>query len=200
MAFTTCFGTVSSSISQNCSSPIVGGYTGRGVLVDLSLNPTWTVDQTDNHIISAIAFPVSMTGAKFIAIDNVWTDAFTGSTTALSGDNARPEFTKTFTFRIPRRGSDVSTEFVEPLVFSPLGYAAVLEKMDRIGNGSFEVIGYRKALKVNSDGVSRNEYENGGDITVTMSTNENWFEVVYFSTDYATTLTAFEAMYSTNAY
>lgn len=192
MAYTSCAGTVADSIQKNCSSPIVGGYTGRGVLIDLAtVTPTFTVDSQNPRIISAIALG---TGEKYIVVDNVWTDAFTGSTTASSADNGRAEYTKTYAFRIPMRGADVSKDLVEPLVDSPLGYIAILEKMDRSGDGSFEIIGYKKGLKVNADGIARNEYENGGDITVTMSTVEPWFEVTLFATDYATTKTAFEAM------
>lgn len=192
MAMTSCAGTVAASIQKNCSSPIVGGYTGRGVLIDLAnVTPTFTVDAQNPRIISAIALG---TGDKYIGIDNVWTDAFTGSNTASSADNGRAEYSKTYAFRIPQRGAGVSKEIVEPLVDSPLGYIAILEKMDRSGDGSFEIVGYKKALKVNADGIARNEYENGGDITVTMSTVEPWFEVTLFATDYATTKTAFEAM------
>lgn len=192
MAYTSCAGTVASSIQKNCSSPIVGGYTGRGVLIDLAnVTPTFTVDSQNPRLITAIALG---SGDKYIAVDNVWTDAFTGSNTASSADNGRAEYTKTYAFRIPQRGAGVSKDLVEPLVDSPLGYIAILEKMDRSGDGSFEIVGYKKALKVNADGIARNEYENGGDITVTMSTVEPWFEVSLFATDYATTKTAFEAM------
>lgn len=192
MAMTSCAGTVAASIQKNCSSPIVGGYTGRGVLIDLAnVTPTFTVDAENPRLISAIALG---SGEKYIGIDNVWTDAFTGSNTASSADNGRAEYTKTYAFRIPQRGASTSKNIVEPLVDSPLGYIAILEKMDRSGDGSFEIVGYKKALKVNADGIARNEYENGGDITVTMSTVEPWFEVTLYATDYATTKTAFEAM------
>lgn len=192
MAYTSCAGTVAASVQKDCSSPIVGGYTGRGVLIDLAnVTPTFTVDSNNPRIISAVALG---SGDKFIAIDNVWTDAFTGSTTASSADNGRSEYNKTFAFRIPKRGAGTSKDLVEPLVDSPLGYVAILEKMDRSGDGSFEIVGYKKGLKVNADGVARNEYENGGDITVTMSTVEPWFEVTLFATDYATTKAAFETM------
>lgn len=189
--FTTCYGSVAQSIKENCSSPIVGGYTGRGILVDLSLNPTITVDASNNHIITAVTLTQSQ---KFIAISNVWNDAFTGSATSSGADNGRTSFNKTFTFRIPDRGAGISNDVVEPLTFSPLGYMAILEKKDRTGDGSFEIIGYKRALTVNADGVTRNEYENGGDIVITMGTNEPWFETVLYSSSYSATLTAFEAM------
>lgn len=192
MAYTSCAGAVAASIQQNCENPLVGGYTGRAVLIDLAnVTPTWTVDSQNPRIITAVSLG---TGEKFIAVDNVWADPFNGSSTASSADNGRTTYNKTFSFHIPQRGADVSKDFVEPLVGSPLGFAAILEKQDRSGDGSFEIVGYKKGLKVNADGVQRNELENGGDIVVTMSCDEPWFEVVLFATDYATTKAAFDAM------
>ena len=70
----------------------------------------------------------------------------------------------------------------------------MLEKKDRNGDGSFEVVGAEQGLVANADGIVRNEYENGGCTIVTMSTNEVNFENVFFATDYETTLAAFEAL------
>ena len=77
---------------------------------------------------------------------------------------------------------------------SPLGYLAVLEKKDRVGDGSYEVVGYGQGLTVNPDGIVRNENENDGDIVVTMSCEEQYFETTFFDTDYATTKAAFETL------
>lgn len=194
MAYTSCTTKIAASIQQNCTNPIVGGYTGRGVLIDLSDAPTFTVDAQNPRIISAIALPAGTPGPKFIAIDNVWNEAYTGSQTALTAENGRSSFEKTFTFRIPMRGADTAKDIVEPLQNSALGFAVVLEKNDRVGDGSFEVVGYLKGLKTNEDGITRNEYENGADWVITMSTDEVYAEVVLFDTDYATTLGKFETM------
>ena len=193
--YTACISKIANSIQANCESPIVGGYTGRGILMDLAEGFTFTADAQNPRIISAITAP-SGTGntAKFVAIDNVWADAYTGSTTASSADNGRPEYNKTFTFRVPMRGGEVSKDIIEPLMNSALGYAVVLEKMDRSGDGSYEIVGYLKGLKANADGIQRNEYENGGDWTITMSTTENYAEVVLFDTDYETTKGKFDTM------
>lgn len=194
MAYSACVSKIASSIQANCESPIVGGYTGRGILMDLSDGPTFTADAQNPRIISAITLPAGTPAPKFVAIDNVWADAYTGSTTASSADNGRPEYNKTFTFRVPMRGAAASKDIVEPLMNSALGFAVVLEKMDRSGDGSYEIVGYLKGLKTNADGIQRNEYENGGDWTITMSTTENFAEVVLFDTDYATTKGKFDTM------
>lgn len=194
MAYTSCTTKIAQSISQDCTKPIVGGYTGRGVLIDLSDAPTFTVDAQNPRIITNIAFTGTGTLPKFIAVDNVWNEAYTGSNTALAADNGRSSFNKTFSFRIPMRGAGVAKDIVEPLMNSALGFAVVLEKQDMIGDGSYEIVGYLKGLKTNEDGIQRNEYENGGDWTVNMSTDEAFAEVVLFDTDYATTKAAFETM------
>ena len=108
--------------------------------------------------------------------------------------SAKKQVTKTVALRIPLRGAAVSKEIVEPLLASPLGFIVVLEKTDKVGDGSFEVIGFQSALKTNDDGISHKEYENGGDIAVTMSCVEDWYEVTLFDTDYNTTLEAFQEL------
>lgn len=191
MAYTSCASVIAASIAKDCNNPIVGGYTGRGVLFALNVAPTITTSGTNPRIITAIA---KGTGGVTAAVDNVWASPFDGSNTQSNGDQGRIGYTKTFTFRVPLRGADASKDVIEPLVDAPLGYLAILEKKDRSGKGSFEVVGYRQALTVNADGVTRNEAENGGDVVVTMSCTEPWFEVEFFDTDYTTTLAAFEAL------
>ena len=193
MAYTPCTSAVAASIVKNCTSPIVGGYTGRGILVPLDKAPTFSVSAANPRTITAIATQV---GQKFIAIDNVFTDPFAGTTKASNGESGSIKHTKTFAFRIPQRGSDISQNIVEALEQSPLGFVAVLEKKDRVGNGSFEVIGYQDALKVNADGVTQDETANDGATNVVMSCSEHFFEVVLFDTSYAITLAAFEEMLS----
>jgi len=188
MAYTPCTSAVAANIVKNCTSPIVGGYTGRGILIPLDNAPTFSVSATNPRTITAVAM-----GQKFIAIDNVFTDPFAGTTKASNGESGSIKHTKTFAFRIPQRGSDIS-KIVEALEQSPLGFVAVLEKKDRVGNGSFEVIGYQDALKVNADGVTQDETANDGATNVVMSCSEHFFEVVLFDTSYATTLAAFEDM------
>ncbi len=190
MAYTPCTSAVAANIVKNCTSPIVGGYTGRGILVPLDKAPTFSVSATNPRTLTGIA----MGGTdKFIAIDNVFTDPFAGTTKASNGESGSIKHTKTFAFRIPQRGSDIS-KIVEALEQSPLGFVAVLEKKDRVGNGSFEVIGYQDALKVNADGVTQDETANDGATNVVMSCSEHFFEVVLFDTSYANTLAAFEDM------
>lgn len=191
MAYTSCAGTLAANIAKDCTKPMTGGYTGRGVLIPLTNTLTFAVNATNPRILTSI----SMAAAdKLAVIDNVWPSAFDGSVTQSNADSGRMLYGKTFTFRIPLRGGGVSKDIVEPLAEAPLGYLAVLEKRDRGGDGSYEVVGYCQGLRVNADGVTRNENENGGDIVVTMSCEEQYFEVAMFDTDYETTKSSFETL------
>jgi hypothetical protein len=191
LAFTSCAGNIAANIAKDCDNPQVGGYTGLGLLIPLSNTLTFAVDASNPRIITGITMAV---GDKLAVIDNVWPSAFADSVTQSNGDAGRPQYGKTFSFRIPLRGAGVSKDIVEPLADAPLGYMAILEKKDRRGDGSFEVVGYGQGLTVNPDGIMRKENENGGDIVVTMSCQEQYFETTFFDTDYATTKSAFEAL------
>lgn len=193
MAYTSCAATIADNIAKDCAKPLAGGYTGRGVLIDLAdAAPTFTVSGTNPRIITAITLAA---GKKLSVIDNVFSpQPLTGSNSQSNTDDGMMKFRKTLVLSIPKRGAEASKEIVEPTFQSPLGYVAVLEKKDRNGDGSFEIIGYEQGLVANADGIVRNEYENGGCTMVTMSTNEVNFENVLYDTDYANTLSAFETL------
>ena len=192
MAYTSCAATLAANIAKDCATPLTGGYTGRGLLIEIASIQSITQDVSNPRIITAITLK---TGKKLAAIDNsAMEQPLTGSTTQSNTDDGMVKYRKTVVLNIPQRGGEASKDIVEPTYQSPLGYIAVLEKKDRSGDGSFEVIGFEQGLKANPDGIVRNEYENGGCTIVTMSTNEVNYEYSYFDTDYATTLAAFETL------
>jgi hypothetical protein len=192
LAYASCAATMADNIAKDCAAPLAGGYTGRGVLIDLADAPTLTRDGSNPRIITAITLGV---GKSLAVIDNAFTpQPLNGSNSQSNTDDGMLKHRKTLVLTIPKRGAAASKEIVEPTYQSPLGYLAVLEKKDRNGDGSFEVVGAEQGLVANADGIVRNEYENGGCTIVTMSTNEVNFENVFFATDYDTTLAAFEAL------
>lgn len=193
--YQSCISEVAANVAVNCSHPIVGGYTGRAVLIPYTANPVLTQDTQNPRIINAIAIDE---GKNVIMVDNVMPTPFDGSSKASTAENGRASFNKTFAFRIPLRGAIASKEIVEPLLNSAQGYICVAEKQDKVGHGSFEVIGALQPLKTNGDGISQNEGENDGDTTVTMSCTEAWFEAELFvagasgKSDYQASKEAFE--------
>lgn len=171
--YQSCISEVAANVAINCNHPQVGGYTGRAVLIPYSANPVLTQSASNPRIINGIAIDEE---AHTIMVDNVMPTPFDGSSKQSNTESGRPTFTKTFAFRIPLRGAEVSKEIVEPLLNSAQGYLCVAEKQDKVGHGSFEVIGALQPLKTNGDGIAQNEGENDGDISCTMSCTEAWFE------------------------
>lgn len=194
MAYASCASDIANNIAMDCANPNVGGYTGRGVLINWSESPTLTRDGSNPRTITAITVGA---GVKVAAVDNSgYTQPFNGSTVQSTDENGMVQYNKTFVVNIPLRGSDVSKNIVEPMHRSALGSMLVLEKKDRNGNGSYVVVGSEQGLKATADGIVRNEYENGGSIVATLSTVESYFEETFFDTDYETTKAAFETLLS----
>lgn len=187
-----CVGNIAGNIGLNCENPISGGYTGRGIYIPMEASPVLTRDANNPRIVTAVAIA---TGAKVVKIDNEGTTPFTGSTTTGTNDNGRPQFVKTAQIMMPERGAAFAKNVAEPLIKSGRGGILILEKVDRVGDGSFEMIGTQQAAKVvDPSTVSRNEYENGAAWTATLQTTEDYMEVSFFDTDYETTLAKFEAL------
>lgn len=188
-----CISAIAGNIKLDCASPIENGYTGRAVLIPLdSVTPTYTVDANNPRIISAIALA---SGAKVVEIDNVAPAPFDGSSTTGNNDAGFVKYTKAFAIRMPQRGADFAAKVVEPLTESARGFVAIIEKVDQVGDGSFEIVGYKSPLKVvDPSTVTRSETANGGAWLATLQTSEKFAECVLFDTDYATTLEAFEAL------
>lgn len=187
-----CVGDIAGNIQLNCESPIAGGYTGRGVYIPAESEPVLTKDANNPRIVTNV---VLGTGKKLVKIDNEGATPFTGSTTTGTNENGRPQFVKTAQIMMPERGAEFAEEVAEPLVKSGRGGILILEKSDRVGDGSFEMIGTQQAAKVTDPStVTRNEYENGGAWTATLQATEDYMEVSLFDTDYETTLAKFEAL------
>lgn len=189
MAYTSCAAEVAANIAQQCESPLVGGYTGRGVYIPKVYNPTIVKSASNPRIVSAITLGDSQ---KTIAIDNVMSTPFDGSSTSANTDNGWGAFDKSVSVRIPLRGAAAAQNVVEPLMRSAQGGLLILEKKDQRGDGSFEIIGLQQGVKATE--LTRNENENGGDWSATLSCQEYYAENVLFVENYAQSLAAFEAL------
>ena len=172
-----CIGKLAASIGMDCSSPIVGGYTGRGLIIvlDPSKNQRFIFDPSrKNVVIDTLGMD------EVLFFDNsMFTNPLDGSNTTGTSENGIPEFTKQVNGRIPMRGADVSTAIVEPLIHG--NFAIFLEKREtsllRDGKG-IEIVGaIVPARCVDPSTVVRNENENGGSISFSLQTTEPYFEV-----------------------
>ena len=187
-----CVGNIAGNIGLNCENPIEGGYTGRGILIPMEAVPVLTKDALNPRIIEAITIA---SGAKVVKVDNEGATPFDGSSTTGNNDAGYVKFTKVISVRMPERGADFSAKVIEPLVKSGRGLIGIFEKVDRVGDGSFEVIGAQSPLKVVDPAtVTRTESANGGSWVANLQSSEIYAESVFFDTNYATTLAAFEAL------
>lgn len=192
LAYTSCAADIADNIAPDCSKPMVNGFTGRAVMINLSDAPTITVSGTNERILTAITLGV---GVKTAVVDNsAFNQPFNGSNVQSTDENGFTQYNKGFTVYIPARGAEAAKKIVEPLHKSALGFLVIAEKKDRRGDGSFVAYGYEQGMKATPDGVTQNEYENGGCVVANLATTENKEEYVFFDTDYATTLAAFEAL------
>ena len=187
-----CVSTIAGNIGLDCEHPIEGGYTGRGVLIPMESNPVLTRDSQNPRIIKSVTLAEN---AKVCVVDNAGAAPFDGSSTTGNNDAGFPKFTKAMALRILARGAKASKDVIEPLVKSGRGFIGIFEKVDQVGDGSFEVIGAQSPLKCADPATfTRSETANGGAWSGTLQCSEHWAELVLFDTDYETSLAAFEAL------
>ena len=190
-----CIKKITLDIAEDCNTPNVGGYTGRGVLLQWADNPVIVVDATNKRILSSIT-PAD--GVTPIKIDNVsFVDPFTGSNAAGNTDDGRRKVLKTAVIKVPLRGGNVSQDLLEGMFvgnFEGQGAILILEKQFKGGDGTYEVIGYESPFLINPDGISRDEYTEGGAYMLTGSTKEIGIEYTLFNEDFATSKAQFEGL------
>ena len=190
-----CIEKITLDIAEDCPTPNVGGYTGRGVLLQWAETPTFTVDAENKRIISGITLPENV---RSIRIDNVpFVNPFTGSNAAGNTDDGRRKVLKTVVIKVPLRGAGVSQDLLEGMFtgnFEGQGAILILEKQFKGGDGSYEVIGYESPWLINPDGISRDEYADGGAYILTGSTKEIGIEYTFFDEDYETTKGLFDEL------
>ena len=185
-----CIGDIAGSIGLNCESPIEGGYTGRAVLIPMSANPILTKDAANPRIITGITIDAD---ANTVHVDNEGANPYDGSSTTGNNDAGFIKFVKVISVRMPERGANFTKDVLEPLVKSGRGFIGIFEKVDRVGDGSFEVIGAQSPMKVTDPStVTRQENANGGAWLANLQSSELYAESVLFNQDYATTLQDFE--------
>ena len=187
-----CVSVIAGNIGLDCTNPLEGGFEGEGILIPLEANPVLTRSAENPRIIEAIAIDED---ANVCLVDNTGAAPFDGSSTTGNNDAGFVKFTKALALRVLARGAKTSRDIVEPLVKSGRGFIGIFPKTDRVGDGSFEVIGALSPLKCTDPAtVTRSESANGGAWSVTLQCQETWAELTWFKTDYATTRALYEAL------
>lgn len=194
---TVCAEDLAANIAQDCANPIVAGFTGRGVLIDATLIGAASVNGTNPRKIESFGLQAS---DKVCAIDDIYETPFEGTQLALNTDSGLKSFQKTLGVHVPVRGADASKNIIEPLLKSRSGFVAVLERKDRVGDGSYVVYGFKSALK--GTDVTQDETANGSAFMVTLQCDEQWAELTLAptpgtgETDYTAAKAAFEALWA----
>ena len=193
MAYISCIEELGKSIAPNCTNPILGGYTGRALLfASIDFDPTIALG--DKRIITNIGTVAD----DYIAVDNIqFVDPFTGSDKSLNTDAGFRQFKKMFSCKVPLRGTEASKGIFEAIANSIHGFVAVVEKKDKVGNGSYEVIGYEHPLYITADGYTKSEYAEGGAAVVTMETSESVEEYAFYDNiSIVSTRVIFDALFA----
>lgn len=194
MAYTSCAAKLAANIAQDCEHPIVGGYTGVGILIPLSQVTMNVVQSAANpRIIESITVGA---GDNVVFVDNVNNAPFSGSNTAGNADSGFPEFAKTINVRVPMRGANTSRDVIEPMFDDPQGFVGIFPKRDKVADGAFEVIGLLNPLRGDISSLTRDESANGGSWSLNLTTVEPWAELTLVGTgnDYTSALAVFEAL------
>lgn len=187
-----CFNNIAKSVLQNCTAQEASGYTGRAVILQWVDNPVIVVDALNSNMLTSISLPV---GKKGIEVDNSnFIDPFSGSNYAANTDDGSRKIAKTFVFKVPLRGSEVSKKLLEGMFFNNFGGSGAIIVAEKIVNGvgKYPVIGYKSPFLINPDGLKQDEYADGGAFILTGGCKERAIEVELFDTDIATTKEAFE--------
>ena len=196
MAYTSCAAKLAANIAIDCEHPIVGGYTGEGILIPFSsVTPTIVQDAGNPRKIKSITIG---TNDKVVLVDNVNSQPFGGSTTAGNADSGYPEFVKTMAVKVPMRGAEVSQDVIEPLFDDPQGFLGIFTKRDRVVDGGFEVIGFLNPLRGDISSLTRDESANGGAWGLNLTCTESWAEVTLVGVDgtYSSALAIYEQLKS----
>lgn len=193
MAYTPCTtATVGVNGQPNCSAPAVEGL--RTVAVGIALSDIASfvrgaTQPTKNHI-SAI---VPKVGAKTFVVEASGEVPFASTTNEF--DPATKRFNKTVTFVAPAHGAGFAASFVEPLCLNRDGYVFILQRVDKNGDAAFPIIGLERGAKCTASADDMNDAATAACDTMTfVETNAPSRELDLFDTDYATSLTDFEAL------
>lgn len=187
---TPCTQTIAKGIALDCTNALTAGYTGRAIYIPYSVAPTLTLDSSNPRVVKAI------TASQVVGIYLPFTQPFTGSSVAGNADNGRVMYQKNLAVLVPAHGADEAKGTIEPLMKSAEGGLIVVERKDKRGLGSYVVIGLQDPAKVDPTSYSRDEEANGGAAAMTFTCLEDFEECNFFDTDYATTKTAFDALFT----
>jgi len=191
MALNKCAANVAASVKQDCENPIVHGYEDVALLFNFS-DVSFVKNATNYRQKTSV---VVKTGAKPFAIYNPSNIPFADNSDAASFDGLRPSYNKTISFTIPMRGTKTAKDIVEPLLKNREGYVVILATKDRVGDGSFPIIGSEAGAVCTAQERKNADKTTGGEWKITLvEENAPSAEICLFDTDYETSRTEFDRL------
>lgn len=187
MPFVACTGSLAASITVDCDNQRVPGYEDVALIMNRN-DIDWatvTYDADNKRIVKTIAMKQ---GAKPFYIYNPRVNpvAFNGTNATFEQDSNR--YTKQVQFYFEGIGGGAAADVVEPLKSGQ--FVVLLQRKDHRGDGSFQLVGFEGGLTATAEVQD----ENTGYWLITMETSEPSAETTFFTTDYATTKAAFDAL------
>ena len=189
-----CSGIFSGSL-VSCSDPLAVGIEQRLFLANLEDVASFTFDSTDSNMVTAITMETGKTFFEFEGLKQ--------SISCQSEFLPKP-FSTAYRHQIDFSCFDVSASQrrnLEAMVFQPQVAITFGPNDSSLGNGAFEIHGINAGLEVVTNIRIPADNETGGAYRIQLATPdaggiESQLPSVFFSTDYATTLTALVALKS----
>jgi len=191
MAINKCAAAIAASVKQDCENPIVHGYEDTALLFNFS--DVSFVKSATNYRQKTAA--VIKAGAKPFAIYNPANIPFADNSDDANFEGLRPSYNKTITFTIPMRGTKTAKDIVEPLLKNREGYVVILASKDRVGDGSFPIIGSEAGAVCTAQNRKNADKTTGGEWHITLvEENAPSAEICLFDTDYEKTRIEFDRL------
>ena len=184
-----CSSEIKKSIMQDCQKPIIHGWEDTILFFNFK-DVLFVPNATNYRLKTAIEL---RQGAKPFAVYNPANIPFEGVQEEAVFDGTRPAYNKTLTFTIPMRGGDTSRDVVEPLLKNREGFVAILAAKDKVGDGSFPIIGSESGAVCTVQSRQNANVAQGGEWQITLvEESVPTAEICLFDTDYTTSRAEFD--------
>lgn len=150
MAVNVCEKLISSCVSASCDNPIFKGIEGHAWIFNKAQVASFTYDQTNPNLITAINMATYESGGNDVAyvgytIDNLGKTPFTGTNTTMTEGNVSNSFTETFSFVVPDN-SPSAAMLLDGVVNGKFVVVVENEYDGQDHKGKFQVYGAKKGL------------------------------------------------------
>ena len=197
MSYTPCQNDVPSmNALKDCYAPAYGGLLVAAIGFPLTAIQSYSrggTNATKNQVSNITLNDYSNVFAVEASGETPW------ESTAEEFDSATSTYNKTVHFIAPTHGAGFTGEFIEPILRNKDGYVFILQRKDKNGDCSFPIIGLEKGAVGASGSLDYNSSDTGGcyELELTESnapSGELDLVADDGSTDYASTLVAFEEL------